>query len=97
MQFPDSVLTKSRKGRWEVRAVDSRGRYVICKYLDPDSLKLADMKKKLCLMEEGGGVQEYFIVPIKGQRRSLLIEAEKEEKERKVWNEETQQEEELWK
>lgn len=97
MRFSESVLTRGKTGRLEVRALESRGSYVICKYLNPDTLRLADKKVKLSLRDERGEVKEYFIIPLKDPRRSLLISAEIEEKERKVWNEKTQQEENLWK
>ncbi len=79
----------------EVRALDSRGRYVLCKYLDPNTLQPTDEKRKLSLMDEEGAIREYFLIPIKGQNRRLMVEAE-EPKERKVWNPATRQEEELW-
>jgi len=97
VRFSESVLTRGKTGRLEVRALESRGSYVICKYLNPDTLRLADKKVKLSLRDERGEVKEYFIIPLKDPRRSLLISAEIEEKERKVWNEKTQQEENLWK
>jgi hypothetical protein len=40
---------------------------------------------------------EYFIIPLKDSRRSLLISTESEEKDRKVWNEELKKAEEIWK
>ena len=55
---------------------------------------MADKKTKLTLKHEDGTVEEYFIIPLKDPRRSLLVKAEGEEKDRKVWNEQTQQEEE---
>ena len=97
MEFPESVLTKARSGKIEVRGLESRGKYVMCKYLDPKTLKPTDLKKKLCLMDEEGNVQEFFIIPTKTPNRYLLIKSEKEEKERKVWNEKTGTVEELWK
>jgi len=96
VRFSESVLTRGKTGRLEVRALESRGSYVICKYLNPDTLKLADKKVKLSLRDERGEVKEYFIIPLKDPRRSLLISAEIEEKERKVWNDKTQQAENLW-
>ncbi len=96
MRFSESVLTRGKTGRLEVRALESRGSYVICKYLNPDTLRLADKKVKLSLRDERGEVKEYFIIPLKDPRRSLLISAEIEEKERKVWNDKTQQAENLW-
>jgi len=97
MKFSESVLAKGRGAKLEVRTLDSRGSYVICKYLNPETLKLADKKMKLSLKNEKGEVTEYFVIPLKDSKRSLMVSAEKEEKERKVWNEASGQEEELWK
>jgi hypothetical protein len=95
MGFSDEVLTRGKSGKLELRALHSRGSFVMCKYLNPETLKLADKKTKLTLRREDGTVEEYFIIPLKDQRRSLFVKAEGEEKDRKVWNEQTQQEEEL--
>jgi hypothetical protein len=92
MKFSEAVLTKAKSGKIELRALDSRGEYVLCKYLDSKTLKLADKKKKLCLKDKSGNIQEYFIIPLK-DNRSLLVASEKEEKDRKVWNEKTKKEE----
>jgi hypothetical protein len=97
MQFSKEVLTQGKSGRLEVRALESRGFYVMCKYLDPETLKSAHKKVKLSLKNEKGEVNEYFIIPLRDSKRSLLVSAEKEEKERKVWNSEAQREEDLWK
>lgn len=96
MKFSDKVLTKAKSGKVELRAVDSKGKYVICKYLDPSNLSLSDKKRKLCLKSDDGKVEEYFIVPLKDQNRALLIKAKKQEKEVKVWNEKAKKEESLW-
>ena len=96
MSFPDTVLTRSKTGKIEVRTLDSKGKYVLCKYLDPVTMKLADQKRKLTLVGDDGRIQEFFIIPIKGQKRSLMIPAEKEDKVRQVWNESTQQAEDPW-
>jgi hypothetical protein len=93
MDFSDQVLTKGKSGKLEVRALDSRGSFVMCKYLNPETLKLADKKTKLTLKRDDGSVIEYFIIPLRDPKRSLLIKAEGEEKDRKIWNERTQQEE----
>ena len=88
MEFPEAVLTKGRGGKLEVRSLDSRGSYVMCKYLDPKTMKLADKKRKLMLKDQKGKVVEYFIISLRDPKRALLISAEPEEKERQVWNEE---------
>ena len=95
MGFSDEVLTRGKSGKLELRTLHSRGYFVIYKYLNPETLKLADKKTKLTLKRQDGTVEEYFIIPLKDPRRSLLVKAEGEEKNRKVWNEQTQQEEEL--
>jgi len=96
LEFSSAVLTKGKSGKTEVRTLDSRGKFVMCKYLDPATLKPADAKRKLSLLDEEGNLREYFIIPIKGAKRYLMIEAEKEEKERKVWNEKLGREEDPW-
>ena len=95
MGFSDQVLTRGKSGKLELRTLHSRGSFVICKYLDPATLKLADKKTKLTLKREDGIVEEYFIIPLKDPRRSLLVKSEGEEKDRRVWNQQTHQEEEL--
>jgi hypothetical protein len=95
MQLPETVLTKGRGGKMEVRALDSLGSYVMCKYLDPKTMKPADQKRKLTLKDADGRVLQYFIIPLKNPKRSLLLTAEPEEKERQVWNEKLQRAEDI--
>jgi hypothetical protein len=95
MGFSDQVLTRGKSGKIELRTLHSRGSFVMCKYLDPETLKLADKKTKLTLKGEDGIVEEYFIIPLKDPRRSLLVKAEGEDKDRRVWNQQAQREEEL--
>ena len=96
MEFPESVLTKGKKGRMEIRGLDHRGTYVMCKYLDPKTMGLADVKRKLVLKDEDGKITEYFVIPLKDPRRALLITPEVEEKERQVWNDKLEKAEEIW-
>lgn len=96
MDLPEAVMTKGKAGKLEVRAVESRGSYMMCKYLDPKSMKPADKKRKLMLKDQSGKVLEYFIIPLKDAKRSLLLTAEPEEKERQVWNEALGRAEEVW-
>ena len=95
MQLPETVLTKGKGGKLEVRTLDSRGSYTLCKYLEQKTMKPADRKRKLTLKGANGRVLEYFIIPLKDAKRALLITADPEEKERQVWNEEAQKVEEL--
>ena len=96
MELPENVLTKGKAGKLEVRALDSRGSYVMCKYLDSKTMKPADKKRKLMLKDQNGNVLEYFIIPMKDPRRALLLTAGSEEKERQVWNESQGKAEDIW-
>ena len=89
-------MTKSKRGKLEVRSLDHRGSYVICKYVDPKTMKLADAKRKLMLRDEQGNMREYFIIPLKDPKRALLITPEAEEKDRQLWNEKLGRAEEIW-
>jgi hypothetical protein len=96
MEFPETVTTRNKRGQVEVRTLESRGSFVICKYLDSSTLKLADTKKKLILRSDKGELTEYFIVPLKDPRRALLISSRPDEKERQIWNESDKRAEEIW-
>jgi len=96
LDLPENVLTKGKAGKLEVRALDSRGSYVMCKYLDAKTLKAADKKRKLMLKDENGNVLEYFIIPIKDPKRALLLTTGSEKKERQVWNESKARAEDIW-
>jgi hypothetical protein len=96
MEFSKDVLTKGKSNKLELRTLHSRGFFVMCKYLDPETMKLADKKTKLTLKGQDGTTEEYFIIPLRDPKRSLLIRAETEEKDRRVWNQQTQKEEDMW-
>jgi len=96
LEYSETVLTKGKKGKLEIRSLDSRGDYVLCKYLDPKTMKPVDAKRKLILRDNNGNVIEYFIIPLKDPKRALLISAEPEEKDRQVWNETLQKAERIW-
>jgi hypothetical protein len=96
LEFPETVLTTSKKGRLEVRTLESRGSFVMCKYLDLNTLKPADTKKKLILRSNSGELTEYFIVALKDPNRALLISSQPDEKERQIWNESQQHAEAIW-
>ncbi len=94
--MPETVLTKGKGGKVEVRTLDSRGSYVMCKYLDAKTMKPADKKRKLTLKDQNGVVHEYFIIPLKDPKRALILTTTSEEKERQVWNESLGTAEEIW-
>jgi len=95
-KYPESVLTKDRKGNLEIRNLISRGEFVLHDYRDEKTFKPVESgKKKLYLKDESGNAKEYYIIPMKGGKSLLIEPKEKEEKERKVWNDNKKKEEEL--
>ena len=96
-EYPESILTKDRKGNLEIRNLVSRGQFVMYDYRDVKTFKRVESnKKKLYLKGKDGKITEYYIIPLKSDNRSLLIKPEKpEEKVRKIWNEKLQKEEDL--
>jgi hypothetical protein len=97
VKYPESVLTKDRKGSIEVRNLISSGKFVLHDYRDPKTFKPAESgKKKLYLKDERGEMKQYFIIPLKGGKSLLIEPKEKEEKDRKVWNDNLKKEEKLF-
>lgn len=96
MDLPETVLTKGKGGKLEVRALESRGSYVLCSYLDPKTMRPADQKRKLMLKDGNGKVHEYFIIPLSDAKRSLFLTATSEQKERQVWNTDLGKAEDVW-
>src|SRR5207245_7260063 len=83
--FPDEVLTRTKKGEIEVRSLIDRGRYVRYRYLHSETGEVMEGGKvKLVLLSDAGRVEEYFIIPTKS-KRDLLIPAP-ENGARKVWD-----------
>jgi hypothetical protein len=84
MEYPDEVVTESRKGKREVRRLVDRGVFVRYEYIDPATGERTENKVKLVLKKDRGSAEEYFILPVKGDR-FLLLKAE-ERGERKLWD-----------
>ena len=82
-EYPEEVLTKSKKGKIEVRNLIDSGRFVRYEYLDPQTGKRSENKVKIVLYN-GEDYEEYFIIPLKQKNRSLLLNAEKKSN-RKLW------------
>jgi len=76
MDYPEEVLTKSKKGKIEVRSLVDSGTFVRYEYLDSETGKRGENKVKLVLYN-GEDYEEYFIIPLKQGNRKLLINAEK--------------------
>ena len=83
--FPEEVITISKKGKKEVRNFVGKGRFVIYNYLDPETGKSVENKKRLILKFEDEHREEYFIIPTTNGKRNLMIVAEEKEG-RKIWD-----------
>ncbi len=84
MKYPSEVLTKSKKGKVEVRSLIDSGTFVRYEYLDPKTGERSENKVKLVLYN-GKDYEEYFIIPLKQRNRFLLLKAEKKGA-RSIWN-----------
>lgn len=85
--YPEEVITISKKGKREVRALIDRGKFVRYEYLDPETGEKSENKVKLVLLNEKGDQEEYFIIPLKQRDRFLLLRAETKPP-RKIWDRE---------
>lgn len=83
MEYPEEVLTTSKKGKVEVRSLIDRGTFVRYEYLDPKTGSQTENKTKLVLKTENG-LLEYFVIPMK-DKRNLLIPVESKG-ERQLWD-----------
>lgn len=84
MEYPEEVLTKSKKGKIEVRNLVDYGKFVRYDYLDPKTGKRSEDKVKIVLYN-GEDYEEYFIIPLKQKNRFLMLQAEKKGP-RKIWD-----------
>jgi len=86
-KYPESVLTKNKKGETEIRNLLSRGIFVKYNYIYPETGKIAEHGKFSIILKdrETGKQEHYFMIPMKDER--FLAIPQKEKKERKLWNE----------
>jgi hypothetical protein len=85
MKYPDSVLTKNRKGETEVRLLLDKGKFTRYTYVYPDEKKAEGGKVSIILTNEKGEKTHYFLIPTQGGRYLALIPKEEKE-QRKVWD-----------
>lgn len=85
-KYPDSVLTKNKKGETEVRNLLSHGSFVKYNYIYPETGKVAERGKFSIILKdsETGKQEHYFMIPMKGNR--FLGIPQKEKKSRKLWD-----------
>ncbi|MCS7123209.1 MAG: hypothetical protein RMJ17_01370 [Candidatus Aenigmarchaeota archaeon] len=95
MVFPLSVITKTKKGKIEVRNLVERGFYVIYDYRNLDDFKISENKQKIVLKNSKNQIKSFFIFPLKEKGKFLLVETENKE-DIKVWNDELKKEENLF-
>ncbi len=84
MKYPEEVLTKSKKGKIEVRNLVDYGKFVRYEYLDPQTGERSENKVKIVLFN-GKNYEEYFRIPLKQKNKFLMLKAE-EKGPRKIWN-----------
>lgn len=83
--FPEDVITVSKKGNREVRNLISKGKFVKYNYLDPSNGKQIENKYRLVLENDDGTREEYFVIPMEGNKRYLMLPT-KEKEGRKIWD-----------
>ena len=83
MKYPQSVLTKNKKGKVEVRSLIDKGTFVRYEYLDPTTGKKSENKIKLVLKTKSG-TEEFFVIPIAAGR--FLMLPEKPKAQLMVWD-----------
>lgn len=84
MSYPEDVLTKSKRGKIEVRSLIDEGKYVRYEYLDPKTGEKSENKIKLVLINENS-IEEYFMIPLKEKNKFLLLKTESKG-DRKIWD-----------
>jgi outer membrane lipoprotein-sorting protein len=84
MEYPKEVLTKNKKGEYEVRLLVSKGKYVKYQYMDPKTGKIVENGKFSIIMKSESGEEHLYLIPMKG--RFLAIPVKDEKKHRKVWD-----------
>lgn len=82
MGYPESVLTKGRKGRLEVRRLLSKGKFVKYDYTDPETGKPLE-KGKFSIILKGEKEEHYYLIPLKGR---FLAIPQKAKGKRKFWD-----------
>lgn len=86
-KYPKSVLTENKSGKTEVRTLVSKGKFAMCEYSDPQTLKRSDKKRKLILKRNDGRTEEYFIIPMNQKNKDLLITPSEKSGKYTFWNE----------
>lgn len=70
--FPDEILTTSKKGKKEARLLIDRGTYVRYEYIDIETGKRSENKVRLVLIHKDKTLEGYFIIDTKSPRKLML-------------------------
>ncbi|MBU5575241.1 MAG: hypothetical protein QXF15_01990 [Candidatus Aenigmatarchaeota archaeon] len=80
MEYPEKVLTKTKKGKLEARSLIDSGKYVRYEYIDIKTGKREENKIKLVLKNSNGKIEEFFIFPLKGNKFLMVPTEVKKER-----------------
>lgn len=83
--YPKEVIAESKRGEKEARIFLESGKYLIYRYLSLKNMRF-ERKFKLVLKSENGA-REYLVIPLKGEKRFLMIEKEDDCLSKKIWSE----------
>jgi len=81
--YPKEVLTKTKRGKVEVRVLVNKGEFIRYEYIDPETGERTQNKTKL-ILKTREGTEEYFLIPMK-DGRILMLPTESKGK-RKIWD-----------
>ncbi len=84
MDYPEEVLTKSKKGKVEARVLIDHGTFVRYEYIDPETGERSEDKVKL-ILKAGDDYEEYFVIPLKQKNRYLMLRSSKKP-DRGIWD-----------
>ena len=85
MDYPESVLTRNKKGETEVRTLIRRGTFTEYDYRDPETGKALEKGKRSIILKSRDRETHYFLIPVSGNRFLTIIPKD-EKPGRKVWD-----------
>lgn len=88
MEYPESVITKDKKGNKEVRLLVDKGQFVRYQYMDTKTGKIVEKGKSSIILKTAEKEEHLYIIPI-NTRKALVVYPKSEVKQRKVWNKDT--------
>lgn len=83
--YPQSVITKNKKGEKEVRYLVKNGKFILYRYLNPKTGKPVENGKMRLVLKSNQDIESYFLIPLKQSDRYLALKAEIK-KNIKIWD-----------